>query len=78
MSRKKSIEEYQKTSAFRFFRWLSGEEDPYIGNVEMCPQEEYQPDQEAALRREKEHDAILDKVYDTTHNKSLYLFHRLY
>ncbi|MDE6404395.1 MAG: hypothetical protein K2M20_01935, partial [Lachnospiraceae bacterium] len=78
MSRKKTAEEYQKTFAFRFFRWLSGEKDPYIGKVEMRPQKEYQPDQEAALRHEKEHDAIMDKVYDTEHNKWLYRFHRLY
>ena len=65
MSKKKTAEEYQKTFAFRFFRWLSGEKDPYSGEVEMQPQKEYQPDPEAALRREKEHDAIMDKVYDT-------------
>lgn len=78
MSRKKTAEEYQKTFAFRFFRWLSGEKDPYTGEMEMHPQKEYQPDQEAALRHEKEHDAIMDKVYDTAHNRWLHLFHRLY
>ena len=78
MSRKKTAEEYQKTFAFRFFRWLSGEKDPYNGEMEMHPQKEYQPDPEAALRHEKEHDAIMDKVYDTEHNKWLHLFHRLY
>ena len=78
MSRKKTAEEYEKTFAFRFFRWLSGEKDPYIGNVEMQPQKKYEPDHEAALRREKEHDAIMDKVYDTGHNRWLHLFHRLY
>lgn len=78
MSRKKTAEEYEKTFAFRFFRWLSGEKDPYIGNVEMQPQKKYKPDHEAALRHEKEHDAIMDKVYDTGHNRWLHLFHRLY
>lgn len=78
MSRKKTAEEYQKTFAFRFFRWLSGEKDPYNGEMEMHPQKEYQPDPEAVLRHEKEHDAIMDKVYDTEHNKWLHLFHRLY
>lgn len=46
--------------------------------MEMHPQKEYQPDPEAVLRHEKEHDAIMDKVYDTEHNKWLHLFHRLY
>ena len=35
MSRMKSEEEYRKTKAFHFFRWLSGEKDPYVGNLEM-------------------------------------------
>ncbi|MCM1268412.1 MAG: hypothetical protein NC302_10950 [Bacteroidales bacterium] len=78
MSKKKTPEAYRKTFAFRFFRWIGGEKDPYLGEVEMQPQEEYHVDPEALLRHEKEHDAILDKVYDTEHNKGLRLFNRLY
>ncbi len=78
MSKKKTSEAYQKTFAFHFFRWIRGEKDPYLGEIEMQPQEEYHVCEEAILRREKEHDAILDKVYDTEHNKGLRLFHRLY
>ena len=40
MSKLKSEKEYEKTMAFRFFRWLSGSKDPYIGEVEMKPQKE--------------------------------------
>lgn len=78
MSKKKTPEAYQKTFAFHFFRWMNGEKDPYLGEMEMQPQEEYHIDQNAVLRHEKEHDAILDKVYDTEHNKELRFFHRLY
>lgn len=78
MSKKKSSAAYQKTFAFRFFRWLRGEKDPYLGELEMNPQEEYHVSEEAILRREKEHDAILDRVYDSQHNKWLRLFHSLY
>ena len=78
MSRKKPAAEYQKTFAFRFFRWLSGSKDPYLGEVEMQPQKELQPDPEAALRHEKEHDAILDKVYDSERNMEMKLFRKLY
>ena len=49
MSKKKTSEAYQKTFAFRFFRWIRGEKDPYLGEVEMQPQEEYHVD-EAAIR----------------------------
>lgn len=78
MSKKKSSAAYQKTFAFRFFRWLRGEKDPYLGELEMKPQEEYHVSEDAILRREKEHDAILDKIYDSQHNKWLRLFHSLY
>lgn len=78
MSKKKAPEAYQKTFAFRFFRWLGGEKDPYLGEIEMQPQKEYHVDDAAILRREREHDAIMDKVYDTEHNKGLHLFHSLY
>lgn len=78
MSKRRPVEEYRKTFAFHFFTWLHGEKDPYLGNLEMQPQEEYQIDEELLLRHEKEHDAILDKVYDTEHNVKLKLFHRLY
>ena len=37
MSRRKSDEAYEKTFAFKFFRWLSGEKDPYLDVVEMKP-----------------------------------------
>lgn len=78
MSKKRSSEAYRKTFAFRFFRWVSGEKDPYLGEVEMRPQKEYHVDEEALIRREMEHDAILDKVYDTKNNKGIRLFQSLY
>lgn len=78
MSKKRPASEYQKTFAFRFFRWLTGTKDPYLNEVEMHPQEEYHVDPEAALRHEKEHDAILDKVYDPERNMEMKLFRKLY
>ena len=78
MSKKRPAAEYQKTFAFRFFRWLSGSKDPYLGEVEMHPQKEFQIDPEMILRHEKEHDAILDKVYDPERNVEMKLFRKLY
>ena len=49
MSRLKSKEEYEKTRAFRFFRWLSGVKDPYVGEMEMHPQEEYKIEETTIL-----------------------------
>lgn len=38
MSRKREEKEYQKSFPYRFSRWLKGEEDPFIGRLEMKPQ----------------------------------------
>lgn len=56
MSKKRPVEEYEKSFAFRFKRWMSGEKDPFIGEVEMHPQAEPE-DPEAAFRfvEEKEY-----------------------
>lgn len=78
MSKLKSDEEYHKTKAFHFFRWLSGEKDPYLGTVEMKPQEEYITGESTIHERMQEKQMIRDKVYDTEHNKWLLFFRRFY
>ncbi|MDE7015094.1 MAG: hypothetical protein K2P19_10565, partial [Kineothrix sp.] len=78
MSRMKSEEEYRKTKAFHFFRWLSGEKDPYIGNLEMKPQEEYIGEETSIRDRMRESQTVMDKVYNTKHNRWLLLFRRFY
>ena len=78
MSRMKSEEEYRKTKAFHFFRWLSGEKDPYIGNLEMKPQEEYIGEETSIRDRMRESQMVMDKVYNTKHNRWLLLFRRFY
>lgn len=78
MSRLKSDEEYRKTGAYRFFRWLSGTKDPYLGNVEMKPQKEYIEEEAAIQERMLKRQMIRDKVYDTENNKWLTFFWRFY
>ena len=78
MSRLKSKEEYEKTRAFRFFRWLSGVKDPYVGEMEMHPQEEYKIEETTILERMQEKQMLRDKIYDVEHNKLLVAFHRIY
>ena len=62
MSRKKSEQEYRKTFAFRFFRWLNAEEDRYLDQVEMHPQKPYEDTEEDARRRQREKNALLNKL----------------
>ncbi len=78
MSRLKPQEEYEKTMAFHFFRWLSGSKDPYVGEVEMKPQKEAEITESTILERMNESQMIRDKIYDVENNKKLILFHKIY
>jgi len=78
MSRLKPQKEYEKTGAFHFFRWLSGSKDPYIGEVEMKPQEKAETPVDTILDRMDERQMIREKVYGKEHNRKLAIFHRIY
>ena len=71
MSRKKTEQEYRKTFAFRFFRWLNAEEDRYLDKVEMHPQEPYVETEEDIRRRQREKNALLNKLYGRKKSKSV-------
>ena len=70
MSRLKPGNEYEKTFAFRFFRWLSGSKDPYVGEVEMQAQQEKVIPEETIIERMRESEMIRDKIYDGEQNKA--------
>ena len=78
MSKLKSQEEYEKTNAFRFFRWMSGSKDPYVGEVEMQVQEETVLPHETIIERMREAAVRRDKVYDEGQNKLARFFHIIY
>ena len=78
MSKLKPQNEYEKTGAFHFFRWLSGSRDPYMGEVEMKPQQRTERPVDTILERMFERQMMRDKVYDGDHNKKLTVFHRIY
>ena len=78
MSKLKSREEYEKTRAFRFFRWLSGSKDSYVGEVEMQVQKENVLPGETIIERMRESEMIRDKIYDEEQNKFAKVFHKIY
>lgn len=78
MSKLKPREEYEKTYAFRFFRWLSGSKDPYIGEVEMQAQKETVLPEETIIERMREAQMRRDKVYDKELNRAARIFHKVY
>ncbi len=78
MSRLKSRAEYEKTRSFRFWRWLSGSKDPYVGEVEMKPQARAETSEMTIQERMHDIQAVHDRVYDIGHNKWMVFFHRIY
>ena len=78
MSKLKSREEYEKTRAFRFFRWLSGSKDPYVNEVEMQVQKETVLPEETIIERMREAEMRRDRVYDEEQNKLARVFHKIY
>lgn len=78
MSRLKPTEEYEKTLSCRFFRWLSGSKDPYVGEVEMKVQEEKVLPEETIIERMREAQMRRDKVYDPASNTLARVFHKIY
>lgn len=78
MSRKKTEQEYKKTFAYHFFRWLNGENDPYLGKVEMQPQKPYKETEEEKELRRQEKRALYHRLYENKKNREIDGFKRLY
>lgn len=78
MSRIKPKSEYEKTFSYRFFQWLGGEKDAFLGNMEMRPQKEYQEEEETIQERMRDYKQAVEEVYDTRHNRELRIFEKAY
>ncbi|MDO4965299.1 MAG: MnhB domain-containing protein [Lachnospiraceae bacterium] len=78
MSKKKPDFEYERTGAYKFFKWLSGEEDPYVGKVEMKPQRVKKTSKETIQDRMAEKRMRRDKVYEVEDNRIVKGFNKLY
>ncbi len=63
MSRKKTQSEYEKTFASRFFHWLNGDNDPYLGKVEMRAQKPFEETEEEKEARNKAKEGIIAHLY---------------
>lgn len=78
MSKKKPAYEYEKSFSYKFNKWLSGTEDPYIGKVEMKKQHRRRIDDVAVRERMRERHALKEKVYNLEENKIIVNFDKLY
>ena len=78
MSKRKPLFEYEKTFSYKFNKWLSGEEDPYVGKVEMKKQRLKKTDKATVRERMRERHALKEQVYNIEENKILINFDRIY
>lgn len=78
MSRKVPKQEYEKTISFRLKQWLEGENDTFVGKVEMKPQEEIHEDDNVVINRKKERRQRRERIYDLANNWEVNGFEKLY
>ncbi len=78
MSKLRPQKEYEKTAAFKFWTWLEGKKDPYVGNLEMKEQKEFKESKVAAVERVIDHEKLHDKIYDMEKNKEQKFFRVFY
>ncbi len=78
MSKLKPQKEYEKTVSFKFFRWLKGTKDPYLGRMEMQPQGYAIEEELSITQRMEETQMVMNRVYDIEKNKEIKLFTLLY
>lgn len=78
MSKRKPDFEYEKSFSYKFNKWLSGSEDPYVGHVEMKKQRRRKTDEATIQERMRDRHAIQQKVYDVNENKMIINFEKLY
>ncbi len=78
MSRKLSEQEYGKTTSGQLRKWLDGDQDLLLGNVEMQPQKPFEEDEKTKKERAEEKKRVLKKVYDLNNNRQVRVFEKLY
>ena len=78
MSKRKPDFEYERSFSYKFNKWLSGTEDPYVGKVEMKKHRQRKTDDATIRERMRERIALQEQVYDTSDNKILINFEKFY
>jgi len=78
MSKLRKDSEYEKTFTYRFFRWLRGEKDLYLNQIEMSVQTKTEEKEETIQERMQERQMIREKIYDVGNNKEIKFFNTFY
>ena len=81
MSKKIPQDELKKKKSYQLKQWLKGEVDPYIGLVEMKPQEEPHISELVVESHKKEQQKLFANIYDREHNwvyRGFVRFYKMY
>lgn len=68
----------EKKDTFHFSKWLDGEKDPYLGEVEMKPQTLEEEKEEQIEERIREQQKMSEEIYDMKKNKEIKFFSKMY
>lgn len=78
MSKPISEEEYKRRLTARMKQWITGEKDPYLGNMEVNVKDIPSPDEDILKEHQKDRELVISRVQDTEHNKKYRFFFRFY
>ena len=78
MSRPIPEEEYNRKPLTPIIRWIMGEADPYLGNVEMRKPRDNAPSERLVQSHRKDREQVIEQVFDREHNRTLKSFTVLY
>ena len=71
MSKPIPEEEYNKKPLTPLIRWVRGETDPYLGNVEMRKPRQNTPNEGLVQAHRKDRENVIEQVFDREHNRVL-------
>ena len=78
MSKPIPEKEYNEKLLTRLMQWASGEQDPYLGNLETREQQESAPNERLMRKHKRDRDYVIQHVYDQKHNRFYKGFQRFY
>ena len=78
MSKPIPEEEYNRKPLTPVIRWVMGEADPYLGNVEMRRPRDNAPSEGLVQSHRKDREEVIEQVFDREHNRVLKGFNVFY
>ena len=78
MSKPIPQEEYESKPLTRLLRWISGDIDPFLDNMETRQQHEYVPNERLIRKHRRDRETVIKLVYDQKHNRVYRNFRRFY